>query len=131
MNKKMMRKYAALTARTGANVQKGQDVFITISAELHEFAALLAAECYKAGAAAVHMQWTYQPITKLAYKKQSLKTLSTPLPWNVERFRYMAEKLPARIVVLSDDPNGLDGVDLLRQYADDRLNAQQTSPLHL
>ena len=44
MNKKMMRKYAALTARTGANVQKGQDVFITISAELHEFAALLAAE---------------------------------------------------------------------------------------
>ncbi len=111
MNKKLMKKYAELTVRTGANVQKGQDVFITISAELHEFAAMLAAECYKAGAAAVHMLWTYQPITKLSYKKESLKTLSTPLPWVIDRHKYMAEKLPARIVVLSDDPNGLDGVN--------------------
>lgn len=111
MNKKLMKKYAALTVRTGANVQKGQDVFISISAELHEFAAMLAAECYKAGAAAVHMLWSYQPIEKLTYKKQSLKTLSTPRPWAVERYKYMAEKLPARIIVLSDDPNGLDGVD--------------------
>lgn len=111
MNKKLMKKYAALTVRTGANVQKGQDVFISISAELHEFAAMLAAECYKAGAAAVHMLWSYQPIEKLSYKKQSLKTLSIPRPWAVERYKYMAEKLPARIIVLSDDPNGLDGVD--------------------
>ena len=111
MNKKLMKKYAALTVRTGANVQKGQDVFISISAELHEFAAMLAAECYKAGAAAVHMLWNYQPIEKLSYKKESLKTLSTPLPWMIERHKYMAEKLPARIIVLSDDPNGLDGVD--------------------
>jgi len=111
MNKKLMKKYAELTVRTGINVQKGQDVFISISVELHEFAAMLAAECYKAGAAAVHMLWSYQPITKLSYKKESLKTLSTPLPWVIERHKYMAEKLPARIVVLSDDPNGLDGIN--------------------
>ncbi len=111
MNKKLMKKYAELTVRTGANVQKGQDVFISISAELYEFATMLVSECYKAGARAVHMQWSYQPITKLAYKKESLKTLSTPLPWVVERYKYMADKLPARIVVLSDDPNGLSGVN--------------------
>lgn len=111
MNKKLMKKYAELTVRTGVNVQKGQDVFISISVELHEFAAMLAAECYKAGAAAVHMLWSYQPITKLNYKKESLKTLSTPLPWVIDRHKYMAEKLPARIVVLSDDPNGLDGIN--------------------
>ena len=138
MNKKMMRKYAALTARTGANVQKGQDVFITISAELHEFAALLAAECFKAGAAAVHMQWTYQPITKLAYKKQSLKTLSTPLPWNVERFRYMAEKLPAFIEQALEKAEGRklcfvgDGVKTYRKAIEDILGDRAVfAPAHM
>ncbi len=114
MKKKLMKKYAELTVKVGANVQKGQEVFISISVELGEFAEMLAFECYKAGASAVHFQWSCQPITRLNYRKQSLKTLSKPLPWNVERFKYMAKKLPARIVVISDDPNGLNGVNFAK-----------------
>ena len=50
MNKKRLQKYASLIARTGANVQKGQEVFITAELDQPEFVKMVVDECYKAGA---------------------------------------------------------------------------------
>ena len=50
MKKTLIRNYAKLIARVGASVQKGQHVLICAQAEAHAFVALLAEECYAAGA---------------------------------------------------------------------------------
>ena len=50
MKKELIRKYARLIARVGANIEKGEDVVIHSDVEIHEFTALLTEECYLAGA---------------------------------------------------------------------------------
>lgn len=111
MKKSTIRKYAKLIVRVGANVQKGQSVVISCNVDQAEFCALVVDEAYKAGAKYVTVNWSYDPITKLAYRHESVKTLSTVLKWQEDKFAWMAEELPCRIVLLSEDPDGLKGVN--------------------
>ncbi len=111
MKKTIIRKYARLIARVGANIQKGQPVRIYINADQYEFATILTDECYKAGASKVDVDFSWQPITKLDYRHQSIKELSKVPAWQEERLKEMTEKLPCRIHIISDDPDGLKGVN--------------------
>ena len=111
MKKTMQRKYAKLIARVGANVQKGQAVRLFINADQYEFATILVDECYKAGASHVDIDWRWQPITKLHYRHMSLKLLSQVPKWQEEKMKQMVEELPCRIYIVSDDPDGLKGVN--------------------
>lgn len=111
MKKTVIRKYARLIARVGANIQKGQPVRIFINADQYEFATVLVDECYKAGASKVEVDWDWQPITKLDFRYQSVKTLSKVAPWQEARLKQMTEELPCRIYIISDDPDGLRGVN--------------------
>jgi len=112
MKKTTLRKYAKLIVRVGANVQKGQPVLLYVSVDQHEFAAMVAEECYRAGASRVDMEWSCQPITKLAYRHQSLRTLSKVPTWKEEKLKLMAAEYPCRIHIISDDPDGLRGVNM-------------------
>ena len=49
-NETVLKKYADLIVKTGANVQPGQVVLLTASVEQHAFAALVIEACYRAGA---------------------------------------------------------------------------------
>lgn len=114
MKKTMMRKYARLIAVTGANVQKKQPVIIRAAVDQAEFVTMLVDECYKAGASYVRVDWSWQAITKLHYRHQSLKTLSTVLPWEEERMKQQTVDFPARIHIISEDPNGLKGINQMK-----------------
>lgn len=107
----MLKKYAELIVKVGANVQKGQEVFVYGSADQCEFITLVVEEAYKAGAKEVSVQWSYQPVTKLHYKKMTLKQLSLFPAWKEEKLKYQLDKLPACIHILSDDPDGLKGIN--------------------
>lgn len=111
MKKTLMRKYARLIARTGANIQKGQPVRLFASADQYEFVTILADECYKAGASKIDMNWSWQPMDKLSYKYQDIKTLSKVEKWEEDKLQLMTEELPCRIYIESEDPDGLKGVD--------------------
>jgi aminopeptidase len=111
MKKTVLKKYARLIARKGANVQKGQEVMVMASVEQPEFVRMLVDECYRAGAAKVIVEWSDQALTKLHYRHRSLKVLSTLEKWEVERLEHRAQKLPVMIYIESDDPDGLSGVD--------------------
>lgn len=111
MKKTTLRKYARLIARTGANIKKGQPVRITAEADQYEFITMLVAECYKAGASRVEVDWGYQPVTKLNYRYRTLESLSTVPAWQEERLKQMVEEIPCRIWIDSEDPDGLAGVD--------------------
>lgn len=111
MNKHLIKKYARLIARTGANIKKGQPVIISVSIDQGEFVEYLVKECYKAGASKVEIEWKYQPLTKLHYQFRTLENLATVEKWELEKLDLMVEQTPCKIIILSEDPNGLDGVD--------------------
>lgn len=138
MKKTVLKGYARLIARTGAAVQKGQPVIIVAGLEQPEFIELLAAECYRAGASEVEVDWRHQPLTRLAVRYKSAKKLGEVKAWEEEKQKWQAENLPARIVVLSEDPDGLTGINQakyakgmqaryqkLRPYIDARENREQ------
>lgn len=129
MNKTTLTKYARLIAEVGANVQKGQEVIIRAEVENCDFAVLLASECYKLGASKVMVDWRYAPLTKLNYKKRSLKTLSTVEDWEVERLKHREKTLPVLILVESDDPDGLKGVDQAKVAKSRMAVAKVTKPI--
>ncbi len=114
MKKSVQRKYARLIARTGANIQKGQTVRLFVNADQYEFATVMVDECYKAGASRVDIDWNWQPITKLDYRYRSLRSLSKVQKWEEERLKLMAEEYPCRIFIVSDDPDGLKGVNQVK-----------------
>ena len=112
MQKTRLRRYARLIARMGVNVQKGQDVFLTAGLDQPEFVEMVTDELYKAGARRVFVRFDYQPLQKLDVRHQSLKTLSAVETFEEERLKYMAEHLPCRLFLDSEDPDGLRGVNM-------------------
>ena len=111
MKKTVLRNYARLIAQKGGNVQKGQDVLIYASLDQPEFVKMVAEECYACGARMVRVEWSYQPMTKLTYKKANLTTLSKMEDFEVDKLKYRRDKLPVHIYIESDDPDGLKGID--------------------
>ena len=111
MKKTVLRNYARLIVRTGVNVQKDQEVFISADLDQPEFVALVVEEAYRAGAGRVVVDWAYQPLTRLHVRHQKLKVLGGFADWELARWQHYTEALPCRIYLLSDDPDGLRGVN--------------------
>ena len=111
MNKTRLRKYANLIARCGVNVQKGQEVVINAGLDQPEFVKMVVEECYKAGAKEVSVDWHYQPLTKTHVRYCSDKVLANIEKWQIEKLERRAEVLPCMIHLISDDPDGLAGIN--------------------
>ena len=111
MKKTVLRKYAQLIVRVGANVQKGQEVRLFAALDQPEFIKMLAEECYKAGASRVTVDWNYPELTKLSARYMKLRDLSETREWEKARMQDMVDRLPVRILIESEDPDGLRGVN--------------------
>ncbi|MDO5124015.1 MAG: aminopeptidase [Eubacteriales bacterium] len=111
MKKTVMRDFAKLLALKGANVQKGQEVVIFAELDQPEFVKILVEECYRAGAKKVAVEWSYQPLEKLHIRHQKEKVLSRVEDWEIEKMKHRVDTLPAYIYLLSEDPDGLKGVN--------------------
>ena len=138
MKKTVLREYARLIVRTGLNVRKGQDVLVMAELDQPEFVKLVVEECYKAKAREVTVHWSYQPLQKLHTRYQTVKTLGAVPQWQRERQQYYCDTLPCRLYLVSEDPDGLKGVNtakmakarqlsypILKPYIDDRDGKQQ------
>jgi aminopeptidase len=111
MKKTELRKYAHLIAKCGVNVQKGQEVFLAAELDQPEFVKLLVEECYKLGAKRVVVDWDYQPLTKLHVRYRTLKSLGTLDNYEEARWQHYVDEIPCRIYLVSEDPDGLKGVN--------------------
>jgi aminopeptidase len=138
VKKAILKKYAKLAAVTGAAVQKGQPVIVYAEVDQSEFALMVVDEAYKAGANKVRVEWLSQPLTKLHYRHQSLKNLSHVPVWFEEREKEFCRELPAVIHIVSQDPDGLKGINkekmqkvrqnrykVLKKYRDESDNKYQ------
>ena len=111
MKKTILRKYARLIAECGANVQKGQEVFIQAELDQPEFVQMVVEECYKLKAKKVVVDWDYQPLTKLHVRYRSLATISKLDNYEEARWQHYVDTIPCRIYLISEDPDGLKGVN--------------------
>lgn len=138
MKKTVLREYARLIVRCGVNVQKGQEVTVYADLDQPEFVQMVVEEAYKAKAKEVNVQWSYQPLAKIHYRYQTVKTLGTVKEWEKVRQQHYCDVLPARIHLVSEDPDGLKGINMekvskarrmsypiLKPYHDQRENKEQ------
>lgn len=138
MKKTILREYAKLIVRCGVNVQKGQEVLVYADLDQPEFVKMVVEEAYKAKAKKVIVNWNYQPLQKIQVRGQSLTTMSTVEEWEKARQQHYVDVLPCRIHLVSEDPDGLKGVNLkkmaqarqktypiLKPYVDQRRNKEQ------
>ena len=114
MKKTVLRKYAELIVRCGANVQKGQEVIVFAGLDQPEFVQMVVEEAYKAKAKKVTVEWRYQPLSKVHVRYQSLKTLGAVEEWEKARLEHYCDVMPARIMLASDDPDGLKGMNIAK-----------------
>ena len=138
MKKSVLREYARLIVRCGVNVQKGQEVMIFAELDQPEFVAMVVEEAYKAKAKKVIVEWNYQPLQKIHVRHQAVKTLGAVPEWQKARRQHMVDTVPARIHLISEDPDGLKGMNtaklakarqmsypILKPYADQLEGKQQ------
>ena len=111
MDVKVLRDYAKLIVKMGVNVQEGQEVVVNASVHDAYFVEHVVEEAYKAGAKAVTVEWGFQPTAKLAYQYQTVETLCEMPEWKIKKQEYRVEKLPAMIHIISEDPDGMAGID--------------------
>ena len=138
MKKTVLREYAKLIVRCGVNVQKGQEVIIYADLDQPEFVQMVVEEAYKAKAKQVTVEWRYQPLEKIHVRYQSVKTMGTVTEWQKAKQEYMCEVIPCRIHIMSEDPDGLKGINMtkvskarqmtypiIKPYRDRRENKEQ------
>ena len=138
MKKTVLREYAKLIVRSGINVQKGQDVLVYAGLDQPEFVQMVVEECYKAKAREVTVFWDYQPLQKIHTRYQSVKTMGTVTEWQKARQQHYCDTLPCRLHIISEDPDGLKGVNMqkvakarqmtypsMKPYIDQREGKQQ------
>ena len=138
MKKTILREYARLIVRCGVNVQKGQEVNIYAELDQPEFVQMVVEEAYRAKAKKVIVNWSYQPLTKVHVRSQSVTTMGTVEEWEKARQQHYCDVLPCRIHLVSEDPDGLKGINMekvtkarqmsfpiLKGYKDQRENKEQ------
>lgn len=106
-----IRKYIELIVRRGLHLDPGQDAVVTASVDIADFVVPVVEECYRQGARKVWVEWLCQPLDLVANRHQSLQTLSRLEKWQVGKLAWRRDKLPAMLYLLSDDPDGLKGID--------------------
>lgn len=112
MKKTVLREYAKLIIRCGANVQKGQEVLIYAGLDQPEFVQMVVEEAYKAKAKKVTVEWDYQPLQKIHTRYQSVKTMGAVEEWQKAKLQHYVDVIPCRIHLISEDPDGLKGVNM-------------------
>ena len=87
MNIEKVRNYAKLIARSGLNIQKGQDVFLRADIEILDFVRILVEELYDAGAQYVDIEWTDSEITKTRIAKGNRQRQSKLTTYEKAKFQ--------------------------------------------
>ena len=111
MKKTQLKKYAKLIVKSGVNVVSGQTVVVRADLDQPDFVMMVTEECYKAGAKKVEIEWDVQRLLKIHQKYRTLEVLSTVEKWEEEKLSLRSETLPCMIYLLSEDPDGLEGID--------------------
>jgi aminopeptidase len=104
LSEDLLRRYAELAVRVGANVGEGQDVIIAAYVEHAPLARALTAAAYEAGARYVTVAYADQLVKRELIAHGADETLQWTPPWQLEQLEYFAGHAGAWITI-TGDPN--------------------------
>jgi aminopeptidase len=111
----LVERYAELIVRVGANVQPGQDVYVSTLIEHASTARAVAAAAYDAGARRVSMLYEDRLVSRTAIALAPAEALGTCYPFEMERIRELRARGGAWVHLTGNpDPHLLDGLDPAR-----------------
>ena len=111
MKKTYLREYAKLLVKSGIAVKKGDIVIINAGLDQPEFVKMCVEECYRAKAARVMVEWSYMPLTKLNVNHMNSKLLGRVEAFEEAKLKYRLDNNVAMLHIVSDDPDGLKGIN--------------------
>ena len=117
MKKTFLKEYARLLVRSGIAVKKGDIVIVNAGLDQPEFVKMVVEECYRSKAARVIVDWSYLPLTKLHVNNMNSKLLGKVEAFEEEKLKYRLENNVAMLHLVSDDPDGLKGINQ-KKYAE-------------
>jgi aminopeptidase len=103
-SEELLRRYAELAVRVGANVGEGQDVIVAAYVEQAPFARALAAAAYGAGARYFTVFYADQYVKRQLILHGADETLEWTPPWQLAQLEYFAGQEGAWITI-AGDPN--------------------------
>ena len=112
--------YARLIIRSGCNLQRGQELLLSVSTDCVEFARLLTAEAYAQGASRVTVRFGDEKIARLHYEHCALEVFENFPEWQALLNNSQARKGAAVLSVISEDPCAFMGVDQNKLVANAR-----------
>lgn len=111
MNENILKKYARLAVRVGANVQNNQYVIINSPVDCAALARCLVSEAYEAGASYVYVNWSDELVTKNHYQHCSDEILEYVPSWTVDRLQEAVDKNACLIAISAPTPGMMADVD--------------------
>ncbi|QFK71111.1 aminopeptidase [Pradoshia sp. D12] len=104
-------RYADLTVKKAANVQKDQIVFIISTIETAPFTRKLVKKAYEAGAKQVFVEWSDEEINRTKYLLAPDEAFTEFPSWMAASRNEMVERGATFITIVSQDPDLLNGID--------------------
>jgi len=104
INQILLEKYAKLAVYIGANVQKGQYVFINASTDTVDLARAIAEQAYEAGAKDVVINWSDDYVAKSAYVHKDVEALKEFPEWKKLKYKDFIEQNGCAISISSPVP---------------------------
>lgn len=111
ITQKQLENYAELAVKVGVNLQKGQELVVSIPVECAEFARMVTKSAYEAGAKRVWIKWADDAITRMNMQYQELSELQDIKPFVVEQAHYEVDNRVAFLFVSAADPELYAGLD--------------------
>ena len=106
-----LEKYADLIVQMGVNPEKGQEVLVISGLDQPDFTRLVVKKLYEKGASRVVVSWEDMPLAKLDQLYRSEESLASLAEWELAKWKWRADALPALLWLDSDDPDGMEGID--------------------
>jgi aminopeptidase len=100
----LVERLADLVVRAGANVQPGQQVFVTADIAHAAIARAVVEHAYRAGAAYVEVNWSDTRVRRSAVAHASVETLRTSRSWVLDRYETL-DRDGAAMITLTGDPD--------------------------
>lgn len=106
-----LRAYARLVVEAGCALRSGQELFVRADINAADFVRLIVAEAYDLGARHVTVRFNDEVIDRMHYDNCALDVFEEFPAWAAELNNSMAKGGAAMLSILSDDPEGMSGVD--------------------
>ncbi len=111
MDRKLLKEYAKLVVEKGLIVKPGKQVYIQADLNSAEFVRLVTDAAYESGARTVTVKWSDEYVNRQHWLKAAESEFEAMKPWTVAEYDAMGDSDTSILMIHSEDPTGLTGVD--------------------